>query len=97
MIDVEEDHLNIVKQILRQFIPGIHVWVFGSRIKGTAKLYSDLDLVLLNKHKIPLTDFYKLKDAFEESVLPWRVDVLDWNRISPSFQKLIQHEHVVLL
>jgi len=31
----------------------------------------------------------ELKDAFEESDLPYRADVLDWNEISPAFQATI--------
>ena len=96
MIDIKEEHLQIVKQILHQYIPGIPVWIFGSRTKGTAKSYSDLDLVIFDEHKIPLTNYYQIKDAFEESTLPFRVDVLDWHRIGPSFRKLIQQEYIVL-
>jgi hypothetical protein len=31
-----------------------------------------------------------LKEAFEESDLPFRVDVLDWHETSPEFQKVIE-------
>ncbi len=96
MIDITHEHLTIVQQILQQYVPGVPVWIFGSRIKGTAKSYSDLDLVIIDRQKMPLGIFYKIKDAFEESTLPYRVDVLDWHRISPDFRKVIQQDYMRL-
>lgn len=94
MIDIEKKHLDLVKQILQKHVPNVPVWIFGSRIKGTAKTYSDLDLVIVDQDKIPLENYYKIKDAFEESTLPYRVDVLDWHRINPSFRQLIQQNYI---
>jgi type I restriction enzyme S subunit len=37
-----------------------------------------------------------LKEAFEESDLPFRVEVLDWHAISPDFQKVIEKEYEVI-
>ena len=81
---------------MQQFVPGVPIWVFGSRVKGTAKPYSDLDLVIVDDQKIPQKCYYQIQDAFEESTLPYRVDVLDWHRISPSFRQVIQEKHAVL-
>jgi len=95
MIDIKERHLTMVKKIIQQLIPGIPVWIFGSRVKGTAKPYSDLDLVIVGPQQIPQQLYYQIKDAMEESDLPYRVDVLDWYRISPEFREVIQKNHVV--
>ena len=37
-----------------------------------------------------------IQDAFDESTLPFRVDVLDWHRISPSFRRVIQDKYDIL-
>ena len=97
MIDLNENHLKMVKAILQKFIPDTPVWVFGSRILGTAKPYSDLDVVIVSHQQIQQKCYYAIQDALEESELPFRVDVLDWHRISPSFRLLIQQQHVVFL
>ena len=86
-----------MKQILSNVVPGIPVWIFGSRITGTAKPCSDLDLIIIDQDKLPLTTVFTIQDAFEESTLPYRVDVLDWHRINSSFRKLIEKNHVVLI
>ena len=96
MIDISDQHLTLVKQILHTFVPHATIWVFGSRIQGTAKPYSDLDLVMIDQQKIPQKTYYQIMDAFEESELPFRVDVLDWYRISEEFRCLIQSKHVVI-
>ena len=96
MIDIQDKHLAIIQQILQAYIPNIPVWVFGSRIKGTAKPYSDLDIVIVGQQKIPQNTYYQIQDAFEESELPYRVDVLDWHRISDEFRALIQQKYFIL-
>jgi predicted nucleotidyltransferase len=89
MIDLTPAQLREVLTILEMHVPDYEVRVFGSRYKGTAAKYSDLDLVLIGKTKLELPLLAKVNDAFEESDLPFRVDVLDCNDITPEFQKVI--------
>jgi len=46
MIDVTEKELQIVKSILISFVPKAKVRVFGSRVNGTKREISDLDLAI---------------------------------------------------
>lgn len=95
-LQVEPQHWAIVQAILAKHLPGVEVWAFGSRTKGTAKPHSDLDLVVINQEPLDLQLQAALVDAFSESDLPWRVDVLDWSTTQESFRKLIaQHKLVV--
>ena len=96
MIDLPENLLTQVKAILKQHVPEVEIWVFGSRVTGTAKDYSDLDLVVLGKEKLPQKQYYQLQEAFQESELPIRIDVLDWHRITPEFRKNIKKNYEVL-
>ncbi len=70
--------------------------MFGSRIKGAAKDWSDLDLAIVGSAKLEQHALYDLKEAFEESDLPIRVDVLDWHGISPEFQAVINADYEVI-
>lgn len=97
MIDIEEKHLSTIKRIFQRLIPGIPVWAFGSRIKQTAKPYSDLDLVIVGENRIPQPVYYQIKDAMEESDIPFKVDVLDWHRLSPAFREIIQQQYEILI
>jgi len=95
-LDMAPHHWVIVQQILAQHLPGLPVWAFGSRTKGTAKPHSDLDLAVITTEPLPLRQAAWLAEAFSESDLPWRVDVVDWACTSEAFRRLIQAHHVVV-
>jgi predicted nucleotidyltransferase len=89
MIDVSGDELKIITDIIQKHAPDCRVLAFGSRRDGTAKKYSDLDLAFVGKEKLGLAAQFKLEDAFSESDLPFRVDVLDYHALSPEFRGIV--------
>jgi len=91
MIDLTPGCLHTVQVILRRIVPQCEVRLFGSRFTGTARKYSDIDLALVAEDKLPIQILSSLKEAFAESDLPLRVDVLDWHGISPEFRSLIKN------
>ena len=96
MIDLRHDHLAIVKSILKQYLPDYTVWAFGSRVTGTAKKYSDLDLTVISDTPLDFGLLGTVRDAFSESDLPFKVDVVDWAVASREFREIIKRNHVVL-
>jgi type I restriction enzyme S subunit len=53
-IDIRPEHWQIIRDILQTHVPGYVVWAFGSRVKGTARPYSDLDLALISDEPLAL-------------------------------------------
>ncbi|HPN31156.1 MAG TPA: restriction endonuclease subunit S [bacterium] len=96
MIDVREDFLKIIKNILKQNVPDCEVRAFGSRVDWTATDSSDLDLAIVGKEKLNWKIIAKLKSVFEESILPFRVDILDWHSIPENFRKNILKKFEVI-
>ena len=96
MIDVNPNQLETVTRILAGHVPDREVRAFGSRVTWMAKDYSDLDLVVVGERALDLDALSRLKEAFEESDLPFRVDVLDWHAIGPAFQKVIEKKYEVV-
>ena len=96
MIDLNPRHLKTVQHILAEYVPGCEVRAFGSRVKWTAKDYSDLDLVVIGSRRFNLREMHRLTEAFEESNLPIRVDVLDWQSISEGFRQVILERYEVI-
>ena len=96
MIDLAPEHLASVRRLLLAHVPECEVRAFGSRVAWTAKSYSDLDLALVGAEKLAACRLHRLREAFEESGLPIRVDVLDWHAISESFQKVIAGRYEVI-
>ena len=96
MLDLPERQLKMVCDILQEIVPDREVRSFGSRVKGTAKSYSDLDLVVMGDGELPVRTMNRLVESFQESELAIRVDVLDWSTISPAFQQVIGKKYVVV-
>nr|WP_306815203.1 nucleotidyltransferase domain-containing protein [Limnobacter parvus] len=88
--------MDIVLKIIEKCVPAYEIWAFGSRVDGNPKPFSDLDLALIGAHELPLSTRAELNNAFSESDLPWKVDLVDWHGISPEFQKIIQANHEIL-
>ena len=86
MIDLTPRHLSTVKAVLDAGVPGVAVSVFGSRVTGRAKKHSDLDLALQAAQPMVWRHLARLREAFEESDLPFRVDVVDWAACRPQFK-----------
>jgi len=51
-----------------------------------------LDLIVKAKEALPRPLLFCIEEAFEESILPIRVDLLDWHRISRDFQSNIKDD-----
>lgn len=96
MIDIAPQHLKIIQDILRRYVPDYEVRAFGSRVNGTAKRYSDLDLVVVGKTKLPGKVLYLLREEFKESDLPFRVEIMNWQTISDEFRKIIETQYEVI-
>lgn len=96
LLDVRPDLLQIVQEILQKHVPERAVWAFGSRAKWLTKENSDLDLCIVGETPLSFTTLGLLKEAFEESDLPWKVDVVDWATTSESFRKIIERDKVMV-
>lgn len=95
-IEITQRHWDIVRAILARQLAGYEVWAFGSRARHTAKPYSDLDLVVITNQPLSLNELAPINEAFEESDLPWKVDLVDWATTSELFREIIQHDKVVV-
>ncbi|MDA8429782.1 MAG: nucleotidyltransferase domain-containing protein [Geobacteraceae bacterium] len=63
---------------------------FGSRVPGTSKPFSDLDLAVIGKTQLDFRQLAALNDAFAESNLPFRVDVVDWAASGEAFRGILE-------
>lgn len=95
-IDITMEQRKVLLALLRHYLPGVLVWAYGSRVKWTARLNSDLDLVAFTlPSQSPLVS--ELKEAFAESSdIPFLVDLHVWDEIPERFRDIIRKEYVVL-
>ena len=95
-IDITSEERKTVLALLQRHLPGTAAWVYGSRVKWTSRPQSDLDLVVFAtpEQRRQVGD---LREAFEESNLPFRIDLFVWDDAPDSFRRRIEAEHVVLV
>jgi len=85
--------LEMVRNILNRFASEAEIIVFGSRVHGTAKPWSVLDLAIKAESALDWKLLEEIKEAFQESELPFRVDILDWNEITGAFRRAVERCH----
>jgi predicted nucleotidyltransferase len=97
MIYVAEPEMAIIKDILQKHVPDRAVWVFGSRYRGNHRKFSDLDLIITGPEKIGISLWGDIKFDFEDSDLPYRVDILDWCELTPEFRAVVLRQGYAVL
>ena len=96
-IDLPANHRRLVLDILRSHLPrSTQAWVFGSRATGRARRYSDLDLAIDAGRRLTLDETARLSEAFSDSDLPYRVDLVDWHDIEDGWRQRVVAERVAL-
>lgn len=97
-LNLMETDRKVVARILNTVAQGIEVWVYGSRIIGTAWEPSDLDLVLRGRDLDPIdvTTLAAARQAFSESNLPILVGFLNCAQIPESFREAVLADYMAL-
>ena len=89
------EQLRLVLDLTGKHLPGVEVWAYGSRVRGNPRRYSDLDLVAFTAPG-QAAQAVGLREAFEESDLPIRVDLFVWDELPDSFHRQIERQYAVL-
>ena len=98
-LDLPRHYRDQIEALLREHVPGVEVWAYGSRVSGRSHDASDLDLMLRGPDlkRIPSGQLADLTEALEQSNVPIIVQIHDWARLPESFHREIEQEYVVLV
>ena len=98
MIELSNRHIEDILEIISTHAPQAEFWAYGSRVRGGAHEASDLDLVIRNTTQLnaPISNLVLLRYEFEESSLPFLVELHDWSQLPDEMQQEISHCHHVL-
>ena len=72
ILQINKTDYSILQSILRKY--PCHFYAYGSRVKGTARKYSDLDLCY--QENIPSYKVVELEEELEKSDLPFMVELV---------------------
>jgi predicted nucleotidyltransferase len=89
-IFAEDRHKKIIRDILSKY--PYSFYAFGSRAIGNPNKFSDLDLCYFDD--IPWKELSQLEEDFQESDLPFTVDLVNWNKCSDTFKGIIKDDLV---
>ena len=94
-IALTPEQSQIVVALVQKHLPNTTVWAYGSRVRGMARPHSDLDLAAFatSQQQAAIAD---LQEAFDESDLPFRVDLLVWHELPERFHHTIAADYAVV-
>ena len=92
MLQIEFKDYQILQQILSKY--PYKFYAYGSRVKGKAWKYSDLDICYLDDIPRPLVN--NIKEELEESDLPFLVELVAWKNMRAEFRELIKKDLVLI-
>ena len=97
-LNLNPRHREQIERLLREHVPSVEVWAYGSRVDGRSHEGSDLDLVLRggDLRPIPLNALRELEEALRDSAIPFIVEVRDWARLPETFHREIERGYVAL-
>ena len=95
-IAVPINHLQYILEQFELYIPDATVWAFGSRVKGSNRPASDLDLAVLCDKETAKTQLPTLNEIFIESDIPFKIQLLDFNRLPENMQDSIKKHYVII-
>jgi uncharacterized protein len=70
------------------------VYLFGSRAVGTGRENSDIDVAVLPLEPLAPGTLAGIREALEESHVPWRVDLVDLSTATPELRASVENEGI---
>lgn len=90
------DYISLTKEIVLKHIDAekYQVFLFGSRAAGNAKFHSDIDVGIMGKGPVSSIQLAEIEDDLAESVVPFKVDIVDFSRVDEAF-KAVALKHII--
>jgi len=78
---------NFIRELLKKILPeDSKYFLFGSRAIGNFSFDSDIDIGVISGKLEPKTTI-QIREILEESFVPWKVDIIDFSKVSDEFRK----------
>ena len=97
LIHIDDNHKNIIISLLKSIpeIANCSAYFFGSRVNGKSVNFSDVDIAIdYNREPFPDSLKVKLSSLLENSILPYKIDIIDINSVSKVFRAKIEKDFV---
>lgn len=95
MNTIDESTQKKIITVLSALFPNAKIILFGSRARGTASEWSDIDLALDAQEKIDFIDIGEARDVLSALNIPYKIDIVDFQSVSPEMKKLIKDGGII--
>ena len=94
--DAAREDLEQVRRIVLGVLAAqpARLFLFGSRARGEAGPRSDIDIAVLPQSPLVEGTLARMREALEESTVPYRVDVVDLTEADETFRRRVLAEGV---
>lgn len=86
---IQEEHKNKIVAVLSALFPDAKIYLFGSRATGKFSHGSDIDIAIDAGEPMERVDIGEARDMFGESNIPFKIDVVDLNRIQQDMKDTV--------
>ncbi len=90
--------ISEIKKIIFQFLDSKKdkAFIFGSRATGSGRKFSDIDIGVKSEKEIDILLLSDIEEAFEESNIPYTIDVVDFSQVSDRFNEVAKQKIIYL-
>jgi len=75
----KSNSIHLTKKILFKYLNHIdcQIFLFGSQVNDTSRKPMDIDIAIMPLQTFPMGLFSEIREAVEESTIPYPVDIID--------------------
>lgn len=97
-IGLNSSEKRIIQEIVQKYLANTEFksFIFGSRATGKGNEFSDVDIGVEGSEPLPVDIKFELEDAFEESDLPYVVEIVDFSKVSDQFKNIAKSKIIEL-
>ena len=87
---LEDVWKKLIKDTVYKYLPSAsyQVFLFGSRVTGENRKWSDADIGILGQQKIPYGKLIEIESELSDSDMPYHVEIVDFKSVTPEFAKI---------
>lgn len=91
---MKNKYVELTREIILSLIDKeeLTVFLFGSRAGKDFRPTSDIDIGFISKKKLEQKLFSQIREALENSIIPYHVDLVDFGNVDKEFTKIALRE-----
>lgn len=93
MNDIKEKKTII--RLLDALFPGVKIYLFGSRARGTNRTTSDIDIALDLDRKLSFLEIEQARNVLGTLYIPEKIDIVDLQSVPDDLKSIILKEGIV--